>query len=149
MKSFPSLLKTFEHEVAGRPVDMAIVIRDADGKNPEEIEEQMLLKIFDRAYPFVLGVKCFVVPQAMEAWLLADVNALSNVSQRRGGKRVTRSLDTPESLLDPKESLRRLLTDYKLSYTSALAREIAEESDPVVLARICPRFSVFSELVDC
>lgn len=149
MKSFPGFLKTFEYALAGRPVDMALVIRDTDGKNPEQIEEQMRSKIVGRVYPFALGVKCFAVPQAMEAWLLADVDALNKVSQQRGGKRVTRSLDTPENRHNPKELLRKLLTEHKLEYTVALAREIAEESNPVVLAQICPRFNVFSELVDC
>lgn len=149
MKKFPGLLKTFEYELAGRPLDMAIVIRDADGRGPEEIEAQMCSKIVDRPYPFALGVKFFAVPQAMEAWLLADVNALNNVSQRRGGKRVTRSLDAPENLHDPKESLRRLLSDHKLPYTGALAREIAQEIDFGTLSRKCPRFSAFTELVDC
>ena len=48
MKKFPGLLPTFEYEIDGNPVDMAIVIRDADGKEPGEIEAKMRLKIQGR-----------------------------------------------------------------------------------------------------
>jgi len=149
MKIFPGLLRTFEHALAGRPVDMAIVIRDADGKNPSEVEATMLEKIAGRTYPFPLEVKFFAVSQAMEAWLLADTEALDKASRDRGGKRVTRTLDTPESLHNPKESLRRLLIDHKLDYTAELARRIAYGTDLKKLGQTCPRFRVFAERVDC
>jgi len=148
-RKFPALLKTFEHELAGRPLEMAIVIRDADGKNPEEIEAQMRSKIANRDYPFGLGVKFFAVPQAMESWLLADVNALNAVSQRRNGKRVTKSHEAPESLRNPKGWFREFLTNQNVVYTAEVAREIAEELDLNTLSVRCPRFRVFSELVDC
>ena len=149
MKKFPGLLKAFEFEIAERPIDMAVVILDADGKKPEEVEEQMAAKIDVRDYPFALGVQFFVVPQALESWLLADVKALDAVSQRRSGRRVTRSCDSPEALLRPKEWLRQLLTDHKLDYTSGLAREIAQEIDLNTLSDRRPRFRAFTELVDC
>jgi hypothetical protein len=149
MKTFPGLLKTFEHEIAGRPVDMAIVIRDTDGKNPEEIEARMHEKIASRVYPFPLNVRFFAIPQAMEAWLLADIEALNSVSLRRGGKRVTKVPDNPEDLHNPKASLRQLLSDHNLPYTTALAREIAEQIDLNRLSQVCPRFRIFSKRVDC
>ena len=149
MKKFPGFLKAFEFELAGGPVDMAVVIRDADGKNPEEIEAQMASKIAGRQYPFALGVQFFAVPQALESWLLADVSALNVVSQRRGGKRVTKSHDAPETLYNPKEWLGELLIDHNLDYTAALAREIALEINLDELSKRCPRFRVFSERVDC
>jgi len=52
MKKFPSLLRTFEYEMGGNPVDMAIVIVDADGRNPLEVEERMRIKIQGKNYPF-------------------------------------------------------------------------------------------------
>jgi len=149
MKKFPSLLKVFEYQLAESPVEMAVVIQDADGRNPEGIEAQMASKIADRGCPFALGVQFFAVPQAMESWLLADVNALNAVSRRRGGKRVTKSHAAPEALLRPKEWLLNLLTDHGLDYTSELAREVAQEIDLERLAEACPRFRVFSHRVDC
>jgi hypothetical protein len=64
LKKFPDSLKVFEYQLAEGPVEMAVVIRDADGKDPEEIEAQMASKIADRACPFALGVQVFAVPQS-------------------------------------------------------------------------------------
>jgi Domain of unknown function (DUF4276) len=149
MKEFPALLRALEHEVEGDPVDMAIVIRDSDGKSPDEVEALMRAKIQGRQYPFRLNVRFHAVRHAMDAWLLADANAINTVSQRRRGKRVTRSLDAPEDLLDPKDGFRKLLLDHKVTCTPELCREIAQETDLQLLSERCPRFRVFTELVDC
>jgi hypothetical protein len=149
MKEFPGLLRAFEHEVQGNPVDMAIVIRDADGKDPLELEAKMRMKLQGRDYPFPMHVRFYAVPQAIDAWLLADVGAISAAVQVRGGKPVTKSHDDPESLLDPKEWFRKLLTDHKATYTAELCREIAQNVDLQLLAQRCRRFPVFAELVDC
>lgn len=149
LKEFPNLLSTFKYEIGGDPVDMAIVILDADGKEPSEVEAKMRAKIQGRNYPFRLNVCLYAVPQAMDAWLLADVNAIAAVVQGRGGKRVTRSHDDPEGLLDPKVWFRKLLTDHNAAYTAELCREIAQKTDLQVLSERCRRFRVFAELVDC
>jgi hypothetical protein len=149
MKKFPGLLRTLEHEIGGNPVDMAIVIVDADGMDPLEVEERMRTKIQGRNYPFPLNVRFYAVPHAMDAWLLADVNAISAAVQVKGGKPVTKSHDNPEGLRDPKQWLRKLLTDHKATYTAELCREIAQRTDLQVLSNRCRRFGVFAELVDC
>jgi Mor family transcriptional regulator len=149
MKKFPGLLRTFEHEIEGNPVDMAIVVVDADGKDPVEVEARMQAKIEGRNYPFPLNVRLFAVPQAMDAWLLADIAAISAAARRRGGNPITRTYDNPEVLLDPKEWLRKLLTDHKVTYTAELCREIAREIDLKILSQRCPRFRHFAQLVDC
>jgi hypothetical protein len=149
MKEFPGLLRAFEYEVEGNPVEMAIVIRDADGKDPRVVEDKMRMKIRGRNYPFPLNVRFYAVPQAMDAWLLADAGAISAAVQGWGGKPVTKSHDDPEGLLDPKEWFRKLLTDHKAGYTAELCREIAQKTDLQVLSQKCRRFHVFAELVDC
>jgi len=149
MKKFPGLLSAFKYEIGGNPVDMAIVIVDADGKDPIEVEAKMQEKIQDRTYPFPLKVRCYAVPQAMDTWLLADASAIDIAVRRRGGKAVTKSHDHPEDLPHPKEWLRKLLTDHNATYTAALCREIARETDLQLLSDRCPRFRVFTELVDC
>jgi hypothetical protein len=149
MKEFPALLRAFEHEVDGHPVDMALVIRDSDGRDPVEVEAQMRVKIEGRRYPFPLNVRLHAVRHAMDAWLLADINAINAASERRGGRRVTRLPDAPEDLLRPKDGLRHLLAEHKVTYTAEVCREIAHATDLQLLSNRCPRFSVFSELVDC
>src|SRR4051794_39406744 len=76
MKRFPGLLRTFEHDFEGGPVEMAVVIRDADGKDPAELELQMRTSIEDRQYPFRMDVRFHAVRNAMDAWLLADSAAI-------------------------------------------------------------------------
>lgn len=149
MMEFPALLRAFEHELEGNPVDMAIVIRDSDGRNPEEVEAQMRSKIEGRRYPFRLNVRLHAVRHAMDAWLLADIDAINTASERRRGARVTRLPDTPEDMLRPKEGLRKLLSDRKVAYTAEVCREIAEITNLQLLSERCPRFRLFSELVDC
>jgi len=151
MREFPGLLRTFEHEIEGRPVEMALVIRDADGKEPDEVEARMRTRIQDQHYRFPLGVRFHAVRNAMEAWLLADVNAISPAIKRRVGRLVTRSRsnDTPEDRLNPKETFRALLTEHGVGNTPLLCGEIAGQIDLDVLSQACPRFRIFSELVDC
>lgn len=149
MRKFPGLLRAFEHILDGGPVEMAVVIQDADGKDADEIEAEMRAKIEGRTFPFRLGVQVFVVRQAVEAWLLADERAVSAVTLRRNGKQVTKPHHRPEELLDPKETIREVLTDSRVIYTSEVGREIAREIDFQVLSNKCPRFRVFSQLVDC
>jgi hypothetical protein len=150
MKKFPGFLSRLQYEVDGGPVDMAVVIRDADGKNPQEVEAQMDGKIRGRNYPFRLGVRFHAVHQAMDAWLLADVDAINGAGERRGGRQIrTRLPDAPEGLVRPKESLRGLLGDHKVSYTAEVCREIAERVELGTLRQRCPRFRIFEELVDC
>jgi hypothetical protein len=149
MKQFPSLLRAFEHDIEGHPVEMAVVIRDSDGKHPDEVEAQMRAKTEGRPYPFILNVRHHAVQHAMDAWLLADVNAVNTVCERRRGTRVTRLPDDPEGLLRPKEQLRNLLSNHKVPYTVEVCREIAQIADLQMLSDRCPRFRVFSDLVDC
>jgi len=78
MKKFPGFLEHFRHVNAGFPVDKAIVVRDADHKNSEALISQMESKISGRTYPF--GRNLLVAVEKMEAWLLADDQALSSVT---------------------------------------------------------------------
>ena len=149
MTEFPGFLCALEHEIDGDPVEMAIVIRDADGKDPGEVEARMRMKIQERNYRFPLNVRFHAVEKAMDAWLLADPTAISEVVQGKGGKAVRKSHDDPEGLLRPKEWFRKLLTDHKASYTAELCREIAQKTDLQVLSERCRRFPAFAELIDC
>ncbi len=123
MRKFPGLLEALKYEWGGGPVDMAIVIADADGRDPSDVELQMRSKVAGREYPF--EVHFYAVQQAVEAWLLADADALSRVVVNRRGKRLERTHDRLEDLLDPKSMMRGLLSDNRVAYTSAVGAEIA------------------------
>jgi len=149
LRKFPSHLEGFKFVEAGRPVDMAVVIVDADGKDPDELERSMRSRIANRKYPFRLGVQFHAVQNAMEAWLLSGVEAIARVVQSRTGRVVTSTHGSPQLLLHPKPFFRKLLIDHGIDYTSAVATEIAQHVDLQVLSEKCSRFTVFARAVDC
>lgn len=148
MKNFPSFLQSFCFGNEGKPVDKAIVIRDADNKDPEKLEEKMRSKIENRSYPF--EVKFIIIVQELETWLLADEEAISKVTQSRSGKSVSRVKENLEEITQPKERLQKLLSGANVSYTPQVAKEIAKEINLSKLEYRCPRFKNFLQAVrDC
>ncbi len=76
-KKFLGLLRGLEHVTSqGGPVEKALVICDADCKDPTEIEAQMKRSAEGRRFSFPAGVSFHVVKQEMETWLLADPGAM-------------------------------------------------------------------------
>jgi len=138
MKKFPAFLEDFRHVKHGFPVDKAIVIRDADHKDPSELIARMEARISGRTYPFTREL--LVIVQELEAWLLADDTALSAVTGIR--QQIERE---PEKLHHPKERLQRLLSQARITYTSERAKQIAAAARPDILANRCPSFKKFQE----
>jgi hypothetical protein len=55
-----------------------------------------------------------------------------------------------ESIIDPKETLGKVLSDAKVPYTPAVAQEIARESDLDRIKYHCPSFGDFCQaVIDC
>jgi hypothetical protein len=148
IRKFPGYLEAFRHQINCDPVDTVIVITDADGQDPLELEAVLRSRVEGREYPFRLGVQFHAVQNALEAWLLADARAVSDVVSRRTGEIVNKTHDTPEALLDPKPVFRKLLEERRVAYTPAVASEIAELVDFEVLSFKCSRFRIFSKLID-
>jgi len=147
LKKFPGYLEAFRYQLDVAPIDMAIVIVDADGKDPTALEADMRTKVATRRYRFAVHV--YAVANAMEAWLLADPDTVNRAMQFRTSKRVAKTHHAPETLPHPKLLLQQLLTGIGVDYTATVAAEIAQQIDPQVLAGKCPRFRDFAELVDC
>jgi Domain of unknown function (DUF4276) len=147
MKKFPGFLQAFKYQLLEQSIDVAIILVDSDGGDPTELEEKMRSRIASRQYPF--EVHFHAVQHAMEAWLLADPGAITNAIRARSSRRLPRTPDAPETLQDPKAALRKLLTDAKVDYTSEVAAQIADNIDTQTLSARCPRFRIFTELVDC
>jgi len=143
MKKFPGFLEHFRHVNAGFPVEKAIVVRDADRKNPEVLINQMESKISGRTYPFRRNL--LVAVEKMEAWLLADEQALSSVTNKSQPR-----VPDPEKIFDPKAKLRSILSDAQNDqsvYTHEVARKIAAAARPEIVAARCPSFKKFQEAV--
>ena len=147
-KIFPSLLESFRYIKQGSSVDKAFIIRDADGKDPKAIEMNMKSKIAKQNYPF--EVKFIIIVQKLETWLLADEKAISNVTQTRSGRTVSRVNENLESIVNPKEKLQDILSNAGVPYTAAVAREIAKELNKSTIEYRCPRFKEFHQaVIDC
>ena len=149
MKRFRGFLESFRHEKQGSPVDKALVICDADNRDPDELIEMMKSEINDRTYPF--EVKFIIIVQELETWLLADEEAISRVTQTRSGRIVSRVNENLESITQPKEKLEEILFNANIPYTPEVARQIAKESDISNKVEYrCPRFREFRQaVVDC
>jgi len=120
------------------------VIRDAHGKNPEELKKKMLDKISNRNYPFEVNI--IVIVQELEAWLLADEEAISKITQES----ITRLKEDIEAINDAKEKLQGILSKSKIVYTPSVARDIARESNLDKIKSRCPTFREFYQAVkDC
>lgn len=96
-----------------------------------------------RNYPF--PVRLLIIVRELEAWLLADESAVSAVT----GKKATAER-YPEELVDPKERLKRILSEARIFYTAEVARKIAGSARVETLESRCPSFKKFREAVlDC
>lgn len=136
MRKFPGFLESFRHVKEGSPVDNAIVIRDADHKDRNELIARMETRIIGRSFPFSRHL--LVIVQELEAWLIADEEALAFVTGRPQPR-----IFNPESLNDPKATLEKILSDVKIAYTAEVARKIAAAVRTEVLLVQCPSFRQF------
>lgn len=95
-------------ELQYKNLQKAIVISDADGRNPQDLVNALETQIQNQNYPF--AVKFVVVVQELEAWLLADPLALSIVCTQRGRRQDFPNLtQSPETLPDPNPNISRHL----------------------------------------
>jgi len=140
MKKFPGFLESFRRVNKGLAVDCAIVIRDADQKNPRDLIARMESKISGRKYPFSRHL--LVIVQELEAWLLADEEALSSVTGRPQQR-----IPNPETVNDPKARLEKMLSGAGIAYTAEVARRIAAAARADVLLVRCPSFKNFYDAV--
>jgi hypothetical protein len=143
-QKLPGFLRNLEYAgPQGKAVEKALVVRDADGKNPRMVEEKLQGKISNCQFRFAFGIGIHVVVQKMDTWLLADVDAINRVSTSRGGKSVQAVRDPLEQIQDSKATLQNLLSEARLNYTPEVCRLIAGETDLTTLRRRCPSFGEF------
>lgn len=144
-------LRILERIRNGSPVEKAIIVRDANLKDPVALQQRIEETIQNHHFNFPAGVDIFIVRQELEALLLADENAISTITTSRGGRRVQRINRDLEQVHDPKQLLRQVLATGRLEYyTPEVCREIARESDIEAIRYRCPSFDSFINMVaDC
>lgn len=145
---FPGFLEEFRYLKQGTYVDKALVIRDADNKDANGLIQEMQGSVQGRSYPF--PVKFVVVVQELETWLLADEQAISEVTMEYSGKTVSRVNEPLEEIPAAKERLKQMLSDAEVSYTREVSRKIAAATNVQRIEYRCPSFIVFRQAVlDC
>jgi len=128
----------------------ALVIRDSDGKDPQALKAEMAEKVGKRRWEFSEGAHVCIVRRELEVWLLADAAAVGEVAIARGGRAVAEVQGTLEDFEDPKQRLRRLLTDAGVEYTETVCAEIAASANLETIGYRCPSFRTFEQRVtDC
>lgn len=148
MNKFPVYLDSFRYANKGHNVDKALVVRDADGKDPNELLARMKDNIAGRKYLF--EVKFVIIVQALETWLLADEEAISRVTRPRSGRTVSGVNEDLETIIRPKDRLEQMLSEARVAYTDKVAKEIARESDVSRIEYRCPKFGEFRQaVIDC
>jgi hypothetical protein len=127
--------------------EKALIVADAHGKDPKTLVDELGREIQNVQLPF--PVHFVAIVQELEAWLLADHLALNSVMRGRGGGAGRQPVtDSPESSADPKTELRKLLGSGGVSYTPAVANEIARNADLERIGYWCPSFRRFEKAVN-
>ena len=124
-----------------------IIAHDADQRDSKEVGQMLMDKIVKPS-----GIKksiCLLVPvQEIEAWLLADVCAASNLFKGWRPK----PEPNPESIARPKEYLEKLsrLAGGSPRYRHAMHNpQLAKHIDLVKVSKSCPSFRPLETFVKC
>lgn len=120
-----------------------IICYDADGPEPSHRREQIIQRV---VRPSGIGSHCVVVPvQEIEAWILADIEAVTQVFPSWRPRRVE---EPPESIQNPKERLEWLsrASNKKPVYSHATHNPIvAKHLNLAVVRARCPSFAPLAE----
>jgi len=141
--AFPGILKEFQRNHAWQ-INVAFVIRDSDCRPPQQIEEQLRNVLRGSGFDPHFPVELFATKCKLETWLLADENAINEVSQRRGKSGhvgpVEFQFETDNSA---KVRFQEQLSKASLPTTPQVYKEIAVVADISRMAILCSSFRQF------
>jgi hypothetical protein len=146
-REFVKWLKYFEWN-APHSIDNALVIMDSDCSEASVWEAQ-LRQIYEQSH-FEPGfpVHFHATKCELETWLLADENAINQVSQQMGKNRKIGAVTIQlESHRDAKELFQEQLSKADLRATARVYQEIAGAADIARIAARCPHFQQFFDKV--
>lgn len=128
---FVRILNEFRY--ANPSISKAIVVSDAHGKARIAWRTELQAQARNAAFPF--PVEYVIVVEELEAILLCDPTAVESVCAERGSAIALPNLvQSPELIPEPKEELVRQLVRGNLTYTRAIAEQIAARADLARLA---------------
>jgi hypothetical protein len=137
MENFPGYLESFRYN----DVNKAIITRDKDSQCAKKLVDRINAKQKERSYPF--PIKFCLIKEEIEAWLLADENAISQIV----GERVTRINENLEDIKHPKEKLQQILSESNANFTAETLRKIVEAADLEKIEYRCPSFRRFRDSI--
>jgi hypothetical protein len=138
--AFPYFLKEFQRNPAWQ-IDVAFVIRDSDCKPPQRIEEDLRKALNDSRFDF--PVEFFATKCDLETWLLADENAINEVSRQRGKNRQVEPVQFQFESEKAKKLFQTQLSKANLRPVPDVYKEIATCIDLDQTAERCPSFRAF------
>jgi hypothetical protein len=125
--------------------DAIVIVEDAEQENPHEVRDKIEQRLNSEGPASGRRpVTVVVAVQMMEAWLLADRDAVASVV---GSRVKLPEFNQPEKIRHPKQELTRLLSKAKISYTSQQAARLADAADVRLIRERCPSFERFCEAV--
>jgi hypothetical protein len=123
-----------------------VIAYDSDGHDPEARRAEVIQRIIEPSV--VVEGHCVIVPvQEIEAWILADLTAVTKVFSSWRPNQIE---GNPEAINSPKEYLKRLSRDSnkRPRYDPGTHNErVAKFLDFNVLRQRCPSFRPLSEFV--
>ncbi|MCL5044601.1 MAG: DUF4276 family protein [Deltaproteobacteria bacterium] len=128
----------------GRWADAIVIVEDAEDRLRGKVQHDIEKRLKNIASSERIRVTVVVAVQMMEAWLLADRDAVASVV---GSRVKLPEFNQPEKIRHPKQELTRLLSKAKISYTSQQAARLADAADVRLIRERCPSFERFCEAV--
>jgi len=145
--AFLGFLKEFQRNPAWQ-INVAFVIRDSDCKPPQEIEEQLRKVLRESGFAPHFPVEFFATKCQLETWLLADENAINEVSKRRGkNKQIGPAQIEFESYKPAKELFQKRLSGVGLPFDPQVYKEVASLADIARITASCRHFQKFVDKV--
>jgi len=143
IKQFVGWLKHFNWH-ASYVIHKALVIMDSDCSDAS-VWEAKLRQMYQRShFAPSFPVHFHVTKCELETWLLADENAMNQVSQARGKNKHLGPVNIPfETYRDAKELFQKRLSEAELPDTPQVYKEIASFADIQRIALRCPSFQQF------
>lgn len=139
---FISELHTIIRQADARGDELCVAVVDANDHMTDR--RRQLREAVEKAGPVSLSVVTGIANHALEAWLLADEQA---VSQALSNSPAIGRCKDPRSLRNPKDTLEEIIraaTDHAEYYTDAIGAAIAHTADLSVLRDRCPDFDAFA-----
>ncbi len=132
--------------ISARRVDAYIILKDLHRMTEQEIravynQTRAKLDPHDRDRTHLV-----IIPHAIEAWFLGDINAINEVY----GVNIVQPVPDPESIEKPDKYLNRLLQQFNKQYikNEQKSREIIEKADLDAIRGKCPSFDSYMSITE-